>query len=56
MQNWQPIHFFHFYSGGALMTTMSSAPARAKNDKGGKGKPAELPVKIRQTKMLINGV
>jgi len=41
------------------MTTMSSAPSRAKNEKhekGGKGKSAELPVKIRQTKMLINGV
>ena len=40
------------------MTTTSSAPARAKNEKhekNGKGK-AELPVKIRQTKMLINGV
>ena len=38
------------------MTTTSSAPARAKNEKNGKGKSAELPVKIRQTKMLINGV
>src|SRR5438105_9538933 len=37
------------------MTTMS-APSRAKNEKSGKGKSAELPVKIRQTKMLINGV
>ena len=36
------------------MTTMSSAPARAKGDKN--KKPAELPVKIRQTKMLINGI
>src|ERR1700744_1439270 len=38
------------------MTTMSSAPSRAKHEKGGKGKPADLPVKVRQTKMLINGV
>jgi len=37
------------------MTTMSSAPSRAKGDKGGKGK-SELPVKIKQTKMLINGI
>ena len=36
------------------MTTLSSAPARAKGEKN--KKPAELPVKIRQTKMLINGV
>ena len=42
------------------MTTLSSAPARGKSEKG-KGTsekakaPTELPVKIRQTKMLING-
>ena len=39
------------------MTTMSNAPTRAKGEKNEKkGKAAELPVKIRQTKMLINGV
>ncbi len=36
------------------MTTLSSAPAHAENEK--KSKHTEPPVKIRQTKMLINGV
>lgn len=38
------------------MTTMSSAPTRAKGEKNEKKGKGELPVKIRQTKMLINGV
>src|ERR1035437_7306923 len=44
----------HFVSEELVMTTMSSVPARAKGDKN--KKPAELPVKIRQTRMLINGI
>src|SRR5438045_3863202 len=44
-------------SGGFFMTTITTAPARAKTEKIGKpSAQRELPVKIRQTRMLINGV
>jgi aldehyde dehydrogenase (NAD+) len=37
------------------MTTLTS-PAKAKSDSKGKGGKSDLPVKIRQTKILINGI